>query len=85
MIFISYILLANILYSQIIKTNLLHNTLSLFQIRSPKCFDKIYLPSSGSHTPRCFNLELSHVFTVVVVFTIIKLLKSSCSYNTVGI
>jgi hypothetical protein len=31
-----------------------------------------------------FNLELPRVVTAVVVFKFLKLLKSGCSYDTVG-
>ena len=47
----------------------------LFVVRSPTCFGQIYWPSSGSHVQQCFNIELSHVVTMVVVFTIIKSIK----------
>jgi len=47
----------------------------LFVVISPACFGQMYWPSSGSHMQQCFNLELSHVVTTVVVFTIIKSIK----------
>jgi len=44
-------------------------------IRIPRRFGQIYWPSAGSHMQRYFNLELSHLFTAVVVFTITKIIK----------
>jgi len=45
----------------------------LFVFRSTTCFGHIYWPTLGSHMQRCLNLELSHVVTTVVVFTIFKI------------
>jgi len=47
----------------------------LLVVISPACFSQIYWPSLGNHMQQCFNLELSHVVTTVVVFTVIKSIK----------
>jgi len=50
-----------------------------FIVRSPTCFGQIHWHSSWSHMQRRFNLELPRAVTAVVVFIIMKLLKSCCS------
>jgi hypothetical protein len=45
-----------------------------FVARYSTFFGQMYSSSFRSHRQRCFNSELSHVVTTVVVFTIIKLL-----------
>jgi len=46
----------------------------MFVVISPPCFGKIYWPSSRGHIERCFNVQLSHIVTTVVVFTVIKII-----------
>jgi len=89
--FLLYILrAAAVLYSQKIETNqLAAQDFHLFEVRSPTCFGQIYWQSSGSRLQRCFNftqlqlllcfnLELSHTITTVVVF---QLRVFSHNYN----
>ena len=42
----------------------------LFVVTSATCFGHTYWQSSGSHMQQCFNLEVSHVVTTVVMFTV---------------
>jgi hypothetical protein len=57
------------LYSQRIKTNLLHNTPLYLQFNLKHVLARFIVPSSCSHMQWCFNLELSGVVTSVVPTT----------------
>jgi len=56
----------------------------LFVLRSPTCIGQIYWPSVENLMQECLNLELPRVITIVVVFKFLKLLKSVCNCDTVG-
>jgi hypothetical protein len=50
----------------------------LFVVWSPTCFGQMCWPSSGIHMQPCFNLELCHVVTTVVVEAFIVYFLISC-------